>query len=449
MPRTLGPVALKLGDEVLVKVRANTPITDLLEQLDKAYKGARFQDVEGFDVTAHYSEDLPEGEYAIRQPTAEGSGADRQDAEKADAEFFQRLEQILPSASEVGRAPEDFVHLRDQANILNHRPINNHAAPLPLTHEAFGEFMDLFNTGVPTHSDCKFAIDLCKVASEVWTDETTQLQTRLHDLLREYFPGFQIQGSKSSESEPDERVIYNDMDIGAWQLKTDAGGNTYGQIQRYYVTVVQRLQQAQSPVLALSCVPMLYMELSGATLRVCGAACVGHSFLCEPLTPALHLYCVNNRAHMDTVVRCVCAIRCTLLKLAEFHTHLAVQALPAPFHRNPRAFFPYYFGKAYPEAAVEQLLSPTRLIFLVTPKDSQQRLVKFVACSKNGAEAVACQEPSWTMVCRGDGVSVTWRRMVSLVHTGSCETTNTSNASWQSARALDSICLAACLCVGS
>ncbi|KAL3160867.1 hypothetical protein ABBQ38_009264 [Trebouxia sp. C0009 RCD-2024] len=70
MPRTLGPVALKLGDQELVKVRANTPITDLLEQLDKAYKGARFQDVEGFDVTAHYSEDLPEGEYAIRQPTA-------------------------------------------------------------------------------------------------------------------------------------------------------------------------------------------------------------------------------------------------------------------------------------------------------------------------------------------------------------------------------------------
>ena len=34
-------------------------------------------------------------------------------------------------------------------------------------HEAFGEFMDLFSTGVPIHSDCKFAIDLCKLASEV------------------------------------------------------------------------------------------------------------------------------------------------------------------------------------------------------------------------------------------------------------------------------------------
>ena len=70
MARTLGPVALKLGDEVLVKVRANTTVTELLEQLDKACKGGRFQDVEGFDVTSCYSEDLPEGEYAIKQPTA-------------------------------------------------------------------------------------------------------------------------------------------------------------------------------------------------------------------------------------------------------------------------------------------------------------------------------------------------------------------------------------------
>ena len=42
MARTLGPVALKFGDEVLVKVQANTTITDVLEQLDKACKGGRF-----------------------------------------------------------------------------------------------------------------------------------------------------------------------------------------------------------------------------------------------------------------------------------------------------------------------------------------------------------------------------------------------------------------------
>ena len=72
MSKTLGPVALKLGDEVLVKARTNTTINDFLEQLDKACKGGRIHDADGFDVTAHYSQDLPEGEYAIKQPTAGG-----------------------------------------------------------------------------------------------------------------------------------------------------------------------------------------------------------------------------------------------------------------------------------------------------------------------------------------------------------------------------------------
>ena len=72
MARTLGPVALKLGDEVLVKVQNNTTIEDLLEQLDKACKGGRIQDAEGFDVTAHYSQDLLEGVYSIKQPAAGG-----------------------------------------------------------------------------------------------------------------------------------------------------------------------------------------------------------------------------------------------------------------------------------------------------------------------------------------------------------------------------------------
>ena len=72
MSKTLRPVALKLGDEVLVKIRTNTAIKEILEQLDKACKGGRIQDADGFDVTAHYSQDLPEGEYAIKQPTAGG-----------------------------------------------------------------------------------------------------------------------------------------------------------------------------------------------------------------------------------------------------------------------------------------------------------------------------------------------------------------------------------------
>ena len=70
MAKTLGPVTLKLGDEVLVKVRTNTTVKDLLEQLDKACKGGRIQDADGFDVTAHNLQNLPEGEYAIKQPTA-------------------------------------------------------------------------------------------------------------------------------------------------------------------------------------------------------------------------------------------------------------------------------------------------------------------------------------------------------------------------------------------
>ena len=87
----------------------------------------------------------------------------------ADAEFFSRLEQsgFLPSASGVGPSPEQFVLLRDRAHILNHRPISHHGVPLALMHEAFGEFLDIFNAGIPTHSDCNLAVDLCKVASEV------------------------------------------------------------------------------------------------------------------------------------------------------------------------------------------------------------------------------------------------------------------------------------------
>ncbi len=188
------------------------------------------------------------------------------------------------------------------------------------------------------------------------------------------------------------------MDIGAWELKIDRGGNTYGQVQRYYVAVVQSLQRAKSPVLALSCVPMLYMELNGATLRVCGAACQKHKFLCEPLTPALHLYCVNNPAHMDTLVRCVCAIRCTLLKLAQFHTYLATQASPAPFQQTPRAVLPYYFGKAYPDACVEHPLSDQTHI----PGDSQRqsRAPRQVCCMQQDRSRGGCRGPPCLGKCK-------------------------------------------------
>ena len=68
MAKTLGPVALKLGDEVLVKVRGNTTVSALLAQLDKACKDGRIQDVHGYDIIADQLQDLPEGEYTIKQP---------------------------------------------------------------------------------------------------------------------------------------------------------------------------------------------------------------------------------------------------------------------------------------------------------------------------------------------------------------------------------------------
>ncbi|DBB05593.1 TPA: hypothetical protein ACH3X1_012537 [Trebouxia sp. C0004] len=101
MSKTLGPVALKLGDEVLVKIRTDTAIKDLLEQLDKACKGGRIQDADGFDVTAHYSQDLPEGEYAIKQPTAAVRTLDDVTIiSEATARAFHRLQQEKESERE-------------------------------------------------------------------------------------------------------------------------------------------------------------------------------------------------------------------------------------------------------------------------------------------------------------------------------------------------------------
>ncbi|KAL0018593.1 hypothetical protein WJX77_003821 [Trebouxia sp. C0004] len=246
----------------------------------------------------------------------------------ADAEFFKMLEQTgwLPSASGVVHAPKLFARLRDHANILNHRPINNHGVPLPLMQEAFGEFVDIFNTGIPTHSDCNFAVDLCKVASEVWESETKQLQPRLHALFVKYFEGFEVRSATDFEAEPDKRMIYKSMDIGAWELKIDTNGNTYGQIQRCQV-------------------------------------------------------CKRNSAYAS--------------KLATFHQQLAAQASPTPFQQSPSARLPYYFATAYPEASVQQLLSQTRLIFLVTTTNGQQRLVKFVPCCQNRSQGGTQAHRAW------------------------------------------------------
>ncbi|KAL0045605.1 hypothetical protein WJX82_011169 [Trebouxia sp. C0006] len=113
MAKTLGPVALKLGDEVLVKVRTNTTVKDLLEQLDKACKGGRIQDADGFDVIAHYSQDLPEGEYVIKQPTAVSSivavsdvlGPLRKFAETVAKDVYKRLKIVRLMAEAANVVP--------------------------------------------------------------------------------------------------------------------------------------------------------------------------------------------------------------------------------------------------------------------------------------------------------------------------------------------------------
>lgn len=67
MPRTSGIVALKLGGDVIVRLQRETPIEDLLQQLERACAGGRIQDAEGFDVTPACKRDLPGGEYNIVQ----------------------------------------------------------------------------------------------------------------------------------------------------------------------------------------------------------------------------------------------------------------------------------------------------------------------------------------------------------------------------------------------
>ena len=76
---------------------------------------------------------------------------------------------------------------------------------------------------------------------------------------------------------------------------------------------------SNTSVCGLSCVPMLYIEVNCASLRVYGAAYQSSKFLFEPLTPALHLYCTNNATYMETLAKCVCAIRSTVFKLAQLH----------------------------------------------------------------------------------------------------------------------------------
>ena len=118
-------------------------------------------------------------------------------------------------------------------------------------------------------------------------------------------------------------------------------------------------------------------------MRKLGAAYRSRNFLFEPLTPALHLYCTNNATHMETLAKCVCAIRSTVFKLAELHQKLQMQ--PAPVSCKPSLDLPYFFATNYPDAIVQQIFPSGRLLFLLTPKGAPKPRVKFVASSDQGS----------------------------------------------------------------
>ncbi|DBA99615.1 TPA: hypothetical protein ACH3X3_012183 [Trebouxia sp. C0006] len=68
----LEPIS-KVCLEKLSQTRCASKINrDDLRDVRKAFRTILQIQGGGFDVTAHYSQDLPEGEYAIKQPTACG-----------------------------------------------------------------------------------------------------------------------------------------------------------------------------------------------------------------------------------------------------------------------------------------------------------------------------------------------------------------------------------------
>lgn len=205
------------------------------------------------------------------------------------------------------------------------------------------------------------------------------LQPLIHRLLCDTFP-YTIIGSLPADGQPDERIQHRYADIGGVLLKTDSGGNTYGQCLKYYVGQVLALRENASPIFGHSCIPMLWLELSCATLRVCAAAFFDSHFVFEPLTPALHLYGINDPLHMLTLARCCNAVSQTLAQLARLYDSLALQkCLPAGLQHSSTSI-PYHISKTYPDAQVRQLMYPRRLVFLVEPPTpSPPVIVKLVA----------------------------------------------------------------------
>ena len=225
------------------------------------------------------------------------------------------------------------------------------------------------------------------VAWQIHTDEVNTLQPLLHKLLCDSFSFYTITSSKPGEGRPDEIISTStgQADLGGLELKTDSSGNTYGQCQQYYVTQALALHAAASPILSQTCKPMLWLEISCATLRVCAAAFFDGHFAFEPLTPALHLYVVNDPAHMMTLARCCSAIRKTFLQLAQLYTGISSQQVLPERSQHSSAALPYYISSLYPDAKAKQIMPPRKLAFLVWPSQSSTSvIVKLVPQGADG-----------------------------------------------------------------
>ncbi len=237
-------------------------------------------------------------------------------------------------------------------------------------------------------------IALCKpslVADQVHLDEVSSLQPEVHELLCESFPNYRIISSQPADGNPDERIQFEGADIGGLVLKTDSDGNTYARCARHFVgsALVQReaAKRAHLSSLLSSCRPMLWCEISCPSLRICAAGFVAGEFAFEPLTPALHLFGINNPEHMLTLARCCSAFRQTLAHLA-----MSLQSQLSQDLHPPDTSAPYYIREQFSGADVRQLLPGGRLAFLVRrPEPDAPVIVKLIAQAADGnATAVHC-----------------------------------------------------------
>jgi hypothetical protein len=100
-------------------------------------------------------------------------------------------------------------------------------------------------------------------------------------------------------------------------------------LQRYYVDHL-RSQEQKSGVLQRSCMPVLYIEISGGVLCVGGLAAIGRRVLSEPLMQPLQLYRSNFQQEMLALGRTMAAVRLTLGSLAAEQQAAFTRISPQP-----------------------------------------------------------------------------------------------------------------------